>query len=192
MLQKNRLKKGDDVFLPWKMFRLNQEAHISQYFNEQSFPHGDQGILYMSRYQGEGDAYRIYMTFNLKGKIVWRKGSHPRPAFLRLFVHRNEITSGAIKCSLFQVAEPWHPSAVCWKYQPACKSIPRLDFIIPAGWQGYMFLDLSLQVQGWLESDVPNYGFMIKGDESRNSLIAFHGASYPFSGTVPALLLGTR
>lgn len=178
--------------MPWKMFKPNHEAHISQYFNEQSFPHGDQGTLYTSRFKGEGDAYRIYMTFDLKGKIAWRKGGPPRPAFLRLFVHRNEIASGAIKCSLFHVAEPWHPAAVCWKYQPACKSTARLDFVIPAGWQGYMFLDLSQQVQEWLDGEVPNYGFMIKGDEYRNSLVAFHGASYPFSGTVPALLLGTR
>lgn len=177
--------------MPWKMLKLVQEAHVSQHYSEQSFPHGDQGTLYMSRFKEEGDAYRIYMNFDLKGKTVQRKGV-PRPAFLRLFVHRNEIVSGAIKCSLYQVAEPWHPAAVCWNYQPACQTAARMDFVMPAGWQGFMFLDISQQVKEWLEGQVPNYGFMIKGDEYTNSLVAFHGASYPFSGTVPALLLGTR
>lgn len=178
--------------MPWKAFKLDQEAHVSQYYSEQSFPHGAQGVLFMSRFQGEGDAYRIYMNFDLKGKLSWKKGGPPRPAFLRLFVHRNEVASGAVNCSLYHVAEPWHPAALCWKYQPSCKPTSRLDFLIPTGWQGYMLLDLSQQVQEWLEGDVHNYGFMMKGDEHKNGLVAFHGASYPFPGTVPTLLLGSR
>lgn len=177
--------------MPWKTFKLQKEAHVSQHYSEQSFPHGDQGILYISRFQEDGDAYRTYMSFDVKGKRPWKKVSPARPAFLRLFIYRNEIVSGAINCSLYPLAEPWHPAVLNWNRQPSCKPNGHVNFAIPSGWQGYFLLDLSRQVREWLE-DEPNYGFMIKGDEQKSCLVAFHGASYPFPGTVPTLLIGTH
>lgn len=173
--------------IAWEIIYPGRDAHVSQYYKEQNFAGGAQGILFCGQYQGEGDIYRSYIYFPVEvlGSL---NGICKRKAFLRLFVYRNDITNGALENEAVPVSSRWTASQISWLRQPSCPNEPRVRFLVPAGWQGLMIIDITTLFRGWISREYPNFGLMLKGDETRHGLIAFHGGSYPYQLTVPAIL----
>ncbi len=163
------------------------DAHVSQYYQDRSFYGGAQGILFCGQYSGQGDAYRSYIRFSLRNLNLLM--TPRRQAFLRLFIYRNEIPGRAIEYEAGLVSARWTAQNLSWRSQPDYYTDHWVRFLVPAGWLGFMLVDVTRLIAHWANGEHPNYGLVIKGDEFSTSFIAFHGGKYPYRNTVPAILV---
>lgn len=148
-------------------------VHISEYYGNQNPIPLDRN-LYIGRYKGKGDIYRSLIGFDLLDLPgLLPHGTTIGIAYLQILITRNEIPSGTIDASLWRCREEWDRTTVTWNNQPATVAAPDLAFTIPAGWTGWITLDATTLVLDWVSGNYPNYGFLLRGNELHNSVVAF-------------------
>ncbi len=148
-------------------------THISEYYGDRN-PMAVDCNLYISRFQGAGDRYRSLVKFDLRHLAeLLPAGAAIGSAYLQLTVIRNDIPSGSINAGIWRCREDWDEAGVTWNRQPATAENPDIVFTIPAGWTGMMTVDATPLVRDWVDGHYSNYGFLLRGDEDNNRIVAF-------------------
>ncbi|MGI6452392.1 MAG: DNRLRE domain-containing protein [Syntrophomonadaceae bacterium] len=177
-----RRHRDDVVLTP------SQDAYISEWYPKTNF--GDSPVLFVSNYQKRNDVYRSLIQFDLFDRR--RRPIPPRcrieKATLELKVFRNEVC-GRIDLKLFRVLENWRENRVTWDNQPDIARRPAAVERIREGFFGTVKFDITDLVRGWHSGRIANNGVMIKGDEERNNLVAFHSREARNSDLWPRLII---
>lgn len=159
----------------------DESCFISEYYGSRNF--GPDSALFTGRYLREGDSYRSLLKFDLEAlpdeaRII--------KAELVLDIGRNEARQGEL-VKIFGLREDWYESKVTWCTQPEYYEGMTSSVPVAPGYLGSVSIDLTEFVLAWQQDDLINYGIIIKGCESRNSLIALSGRNHENPGQRPVL-----
>lgn len=168
-------------------------SYISEYYPGRCFCREAGEAFFAGRFHGKGDAYRSFLLFDVNPLQRSRQLiAEKHPVYLRLCICRNEVKQGAVRSSLYSVLSPWQPDQLTWEQQPRVELLPAAEFYVPGGWIGPMLLNVNTLVYDWLDQNTPNHGFMIRGNEQSDSLIAFNSSIYGGPWTSPVLFVASR
>lgn len=175
------------------MVKAAVASYISEYYPCRCFCREAGEAFFAGRFRGKGDAYRSFLLFDVNPLQRSRQLiAEEYPVYLRLSICRNEVKRGAVRSGLYRVLSPWQPDQISWEQQPRIELLPAAEFYVPSGWMGPMLLDLNRLVSDWLDQSIPNHGFMIKGNEEVDSLVAFNSSIYGGPWTSPVLFVAVR
>lgn len=174
--------------MPHIVFIPSADTYIAEYYPNENFHLSS--ALFLSRYQQPGDIYRSLITMGLYapvGNIDYN--CTILDAQLQLMVYRNEIPSGSIDVTVHRILQEWDAAFVTWNSQPLASAAPDATTSITAGYTGLLSIDVSNLIKDWWTGAFPNFGMLIKGQESSNNLIAFYGRQYINSDYYPRLVV---
>lgn len=151
-----------------------QDAYISEWYASQNF--GSEIALFVSQYLKPGDDYRSLLQFNLD-KIP--PAHIIEEAILELTVYRNEVSRLPINITVHRLLNKWNQYSVTWNNQPKAKTVPDGTVIIFSDLQEEKVrINITDLVRGWYDGSIPNYGLLLKGNESHNNLVGFRSTNY--------------
>mgnify|MGYP007128606621 CR=1 FL=1 len=172
-----------------QMVKANICTYVSEYYGSQVFPGQAQEVVFIGRFQGQGDVYRSLLHFDLELLAKYEKLiEQGHPVYLRLCLARNTISNGTLRVGIHRIFSLWDPAGTAWNNQPGHSFYPDTSFIIPGKWKELILVNINGLVNGWLKGYFPNYGFIIKGNENTDSLVAFRSSEYPGLRAAPVLL----
>lgn len=166
-----------------------KNAHLCEYFPDRNYSGTDNEGLFAGRFMKPGDRYRSLLFFNTEKLTGQPSSKSIKTAYLQFYIYRNEIPSGTVKAELYLLPDPGNIEFITWNNQPPVRHTPEQTFIIPAGWEGLVMVELTSTVTKWMEGSWLNHGLLIKGDEENNSLIGFRSINYSDPDTHPKLII---
>lgn len=108
-------------------------------------------------------------------------------AYLLLNISTNNITANTASYQIKPLLQPWSDNIL--PNEIAASDLETVVFIIPFHWTESIMVDITQLTAGWWHGDCPNYGLLIQGNKSLNSLLGFHNIGYSSYELVPQLLL---
>lgn len=151
----------------------------------------DKTSVFTGRFKNSNDIYRFYIKFNLD-EIEERVKStmYVESAFLCLQLTRNEVPEvpGTASLYLYRLLESFEENKINWSNQPLASSEVDAITAIASAKTGKIQIDITNLVKGWIDSSIPDYGVLIKGEENINSLLGFTGNAI-FEKSVPPSLV---
>ncbi|NLB18087.1 MAG: DNRLRE domain-containing protein [Syntrophomonadaceae bacterium] len=156
------------------VLHASQAVCISEYYADMNMNQKRPLTLFVGRFSGPGDVYCSIINLDFSDFLTMiPPNAVIRQAYLHLNVTRNDLKSGAVTVGLYRCLEHWNPVSVSWRNQPGTERTPQKIFSIPGRWKGITLVEMTDLVQSWLKSDVPHYGYMIRGEEMNDRLIGF-------------------
>lgn len=163
------------------------DAFISEYYSNKNFVFSDHEALFFGRFAKPGDAFRSLLKFDIAELSSDHPGLNIISAYLQVYICRNDIPSGTVEAEIYRLTNAWNHTLLTWNSQPFAHHSPEQSFFIPAQWDGLMMVELTSMVKGWLNGDWPNYGLMIKGHESQDSIVGIGSSHYDDPAARPQL-----
>lgn len=171
------------LFLPTIRRTPTKDAYISEFYSNQNF--GGVPYLYISQYVMRNDDYRSLLQFSLRSIPSGRRIVSAR---LLLTIYRNEIPEGTrIHVSLRRIVRPWSESGVTWNNQPLSRFVSAFSVSSARSPGSVIRLNVTSLVRRWYNRSIANNGIMLRGNESRDSLLGF----YSSESTSPPRLIVT-
>lgn len=159
-----------------------KDAYISEYYPNQNF--GGVPYLYISQYEMRNDDYRSLLQFSLRSIPSGRRIVRAR---LLLTIYRNEIPAGTrINVSLRRIVSPWREFGVTWNNQPASRFVSAFSVSSAQSPGSVIGINVSSLVRRWYNGSIANRGIVLRGNESRDSLLGFYSGE---SGSPPRLIV---
>jgi hypothetical protein len=114
----------------------------------------------------DGGRSRGLIEFNL-GEIP--RGAVINSATLRIFQHGwNDIPGSVRTISVDRVTSAWHEAVGTWNCAPTMNAtVGTVNVGLSMGWYE---VNVTTLVQEWYTGATPNYGFLLRGDESSGNL----------------------
>ncbi|NLO22205.1 MAG: DNRLRE domain-containing protein [Syntrophomonadaceae bacterium] len=158
---------------------------ISEYFPSKNYSSQVDSSLFMGRYRQDNDKYRTLLQFDLD-----KLGTQEiQKAYLQLNITRNESAVRIINLGIYRILDGWDASLITWDTMIPFSPVPEHRFVIPAGWQGLLLLDISVLVHNCLNHNYVNHGFILIGEEYYNSLLAFSSRREENPDSWPRLII---
>lgn len=167
------------------IFEPCKSVFVSEYYKDVNF-HKSNGTLHIGRFQGVGDSYRSLMRFDLS-KLA---NDDFDKAYLIIDINRNEISQGSSPVGIYPILQDWNEKDITWGSALAKAKVPELAFTVVFGWIGLLIVDLTQLVHRWLDYTYPNYGIVLVGDETLDSLISVNNPAPISADRGPYILTG--
>ncbi|MBO8159923.1 DNRLRE domain-containing protein [Thermosyntropha sp.] len=168
---------------------VTKSAYVSEYYPFKNFAFSE--ALFTGRFQKEGDIYRSLLWFDLSVlfqiiPLEWCIKS----ACLKINIVRNEVPAyKPVKLRIYALSEFWEERKVNWKNQPGTENEAEAEEEIASFFIGDKYIDITSLVTAWYQKTKENYGIVIKGEESCNSLLALAGSGFAKAHQKPALIV---
>ncbi len=125
----------------------------------------DMWVGYDDHLDPDGKIVRSQVRFNLAGIPA---GAAVQSAKLRIYLIGSWEFPGWIdRVTAYQAAQSWTETGSTWNSKPAMGSaygvVDVPPYSSPGGWYE---LDVTALVQGWVNGSIPNYGIILRGDET--------------------------
>ncbi|MEN6327435.1 MAG: DNRLRE domain-containing protein [Syntrophomonas sp.] len=160
----------------------HESCFISEYYGSQNFR--SDSALFIGRYLRENDSYRSLLKFDLKALPV---EARIIKAELVLDIGRNDATEEDVLVTVLGIEQDWDESNVTWQTQPENYDDLKSSVPVNPGYLGFVSIEMTDFVEGWQQQDFDNYGIIIEGCETRNSLIAFSSRQHENPNQWPVL-----
>lgn len=155
-------------------FLPNNSAYVAQYFPNRNF--GSPPSLYFGQYLQKNDIYRTLLRFPLP----FCPNRSITSATLEFNISRNEIPSGlVVNAAVNQALQPWDQFHVTWNTQPLYSLTRSFPLTSGTPLRSKISLDVTATVRSWLSGTASNYGFVITGNETVNSLVGINNVPAP-------------
>lgn len=168
---------------------ISKGLYISEYYAERNFR--DSEVLFVGRFQGQGDIYRslIYFDLGYLDQII-PPYNVIKSACLKMEIVRNDLLPGKkARISVYPVLEPWDDDKVNWKCQPVFTTCEKVVTSVTFGIKGSLDFVITPWVKGWYEKKRPNYGILIGGEEEEDALMALAGLKFHKVYQRPVLII---
>lgn len=169
-------------------YGLCKSVFVSEYYKNINLRKSKDATLFIGRFRGGGDSYRSLMQFDL-GKL---SSDNFDKAYLIMDITRNEISQASSQVGVYRMLRDWEEKAVTWESALAQAAVPELTFTVIQGWTGLLIVDLTQLVRRWLDYTYLNYGIILVGDETINSLIAVNHSAYASTERAPHIVTLSR
>lgn len=157
---------------------------VSEYYPTTNYLHSKS--LFISQFRQTGDNYRTLMQFDMS---QFKSSQEIQRAYLQLNIRRNEINSGTVNVGIYRLLHYWDDRVVTWDNMLPLAFTPEYRFVIPTAWVGVILLDITGLTCYWADHLYINHGFIMVGEEHKNSLVAFHSSREDDSNCRPMLII---
>ncbi len=159
---------------------------ISEYYSARNYSTSSDKSLFISQFKQPGDSYRTLLQFDLHNIEA---SDEIQRAYLQLNLYKNDIDSGTINIGVYRLLQAWDDNVVTWANMLPFASTPEYRFVIPAVWVGLILFDITWLICNWVDHIHMNHGFILVGEEHKNSLVAFHSSRADDSSCWPMLII---
>lgn len=150
-----------------------QDASVFELEPDSNF--GSDNILYCGKLQVANSIYRSLLQFDIS---YIPNVAHIQSAILKLYIVQNNVPSLSKATSVYNLLESFTQNNVTYNTQPAFDSTASASLDITSESNVYLNFDVTNLVRNWHIGNFPNYGLVIRGEESFYSLTGFYSSDY--------------
>jgi hypothetical protein len=144
----------------------------ADYYADSMYPksaYGNRPVLYVGnsydRAQNLSGPARIYIQFDLS--IIPR---HARVVSAEMSLYQMYAPASGLTLDTHIVQSAWNESIMNWNTQPSSDAAVVSAAQVPAVKDAQVYWNVTSAVQGWVNGDTPNYGFMIRIQNERTGV----------------------
>ncbi|MCY6483162.1 DNRLRE domain-containing protein [Clostridium aestuarii] len=134
--------------------------------------------------KNRGGIYRTLLNFDISSIP---KAAIIEKAILKLYILRNNVPSVVKQTKVYKLLAGFDEYTVTYSNQPAFHPNPQASVNIISQRDAYLEWNLTSLVTDWYTENTTNYGVMLRGLETENSLTVFPSRTYSLEYKHPIL-----
>lgn len=171
--------------MPLLTFQASGTTFISQ--SNPTVNYSSSSLIYVGQLSGSN--YRSILHFDISSIPI---NYSINSATISLYVVRNDAVSVSRQLYAYRILENHDINTVNYNNEPTIYPVAEGSTTITNELGTVISIDVTNAVRNWYSGLSKNYGFLLKDDETKTSLVGFTSANYPINTFSPILTVDTN